>query len=147
MRRDRLRPAFVGGIPDRLEDGMLYVSLEHDAMMHLCACGCGKEVSTPLGPTDWRLTWDGASISLSPSVGSGGLACRSHYLIDRNAVRWLAPMTDWSIADEQDRTRAAKDRYWGPAASVNDAPYATPPAPPVPATPSWLGRMWNRLFC
>jgi hypothetical protein len=145
MRRERIRPAFVDGIPDRLEEGVLYVSLEHDAMMHLCACGCGEEVSTPLGPTDWRLTWDGASISLAPSVGSGGLACRSHYLIDRNAVRWLAPMTDWSIADEQDRTRAAKDRYWGPATPVNDASDATPPAASAPVNPSWWGRMWNRL--
>lgn len=146
MRRDRMRPAFVGGIPDRLEDGVLYVSLEHDAMMHLCACGCGKEVSTPLGPTDWRLTWDGASISLAPSVGSGGLPCRSHYLIDRNVVRWLPPMTDWSIANEQVRTRAAKDRYWGVDQSANDAPEATPPPPSAPANPSWWRRMWNRVF-
>lgn len=146
MRRDRIRPAFVDGIPNRLEEGVLYVSLEHDAMMHLCACGCGKEVSTPLGPTDWRLTWDGVSISLAPSVGSGGLACRSHYLIDRNAVRWLAPMTEWSIADEQHRTRATKDRYWGPTASVDDASDATPPAPPAQAYPSWWGRIWSRLF-
>ncbi|NJC41029.1 hypothetical protein GGQ87_001287 [Brevundimonas alba] len=146
MRRDRIRAAFVGGVPDRLEEGVLYVSLEHDAMLHLCACGCGHEVSTPLGPTDWRLTWDGASISLSPSVGSGALACRSHYLIERNAVRWLMPMTDWSIADEQDRTRAAKDRYWGPTTSGNDTPDATQPATPVPTNPSWWGRMWNRVF-
>lgn len=146
MRRDRLRAAFVDGIPDRLDDGVLYVSLEHDAMMHLCACGCGNEVSTPLGPTDWRLTWDGASISLAPSVGSGGLACRSHYVINRNAVRWLPPMTDSSIADEQDRTRTAKDRYWGAATYVNDAPDATPPSPPEPPKPSWWRQMWTRLL-
>src|SRR3546814_12564314 len=44
-RTRRLRHAFVKTMPPRLEEGVLYVSLEHTVIMHLCACGCGNEVA------------------------------------------------------------------------------------------------------
>jgi hypothetical protein len=43
--------AFVELLPDTLEEQMLYVSVEYAAMVHLCLCGCGKKVVTPISPT------------------------------------------------------------------------------------------------
>ena len=50
---------FVDSIPEELEDGVLYVSVPFGTVVHKCACGCGEEVVTPLGPAEWRLTYDG----------------------------------------------------------------------------------------
>src|SRR3546814_8368885 len=106
-RTRRLRHAFVKTMPPRLEEGVLYVSLEHTVIMHLCACGCGNEVALPLSPTDWRLTYDGQSISVRPSIGSWSLPCRSHYFIDGGRVVWAGDWTDAEIAHGRalDRSR------------------------------------------
>lgn len=42
-------------MPKDLKPGILYVSEEFGAAAHLCACGCGMKVSTPLGPTEWSV--------------------------------------------------------------------------------------------
>ncbi|WP_407933213.1 DUF6527 family protein [Bdellovibrio reynosensis] len=55
---------------------------------HLCCCGCGSEVVTPLTPTDWRLTFDGTTVSLDPSIGNWSFPCQSHYWITRSRTRW-----------------------------------------------------------
>lgn len=81
---------FVDAIPENPEQGVLYLALDYGAAIHLCCCGCGYEVSTPLSPTDWSLTFNGVSVSLTPSVGNWSLPCRSHYIIDRGKVRWAA---------------------------------------------------------
>ena len=46
----RLRHEFVDFVPKRLDDGVLYVSIRFGTAVHRCACGCGEEVVTPLGP-------------------------------------------------------------------------------------------------
>ena len=91
MRRDNLEHRFVDFIPERLDEGILYVSIEYTTVAHLCCCGCGKEVSITLSPTDWRLVFDGKTISLEPSIGSWSLPCQSHYFITRNRVVWAMP--------------------------------------------------------
>lgn len=73
------RHKFVEYIPDALDEGVLYVSVTFRTVLHLCGCGCGSEVATPLDPSDWKLTFDGKTISLYPSVGNWSLACQSHY--------------------------------------------------------------------
>ena len=35
-------------MPSRLEPGILYVAEQFKAAAHLCACGCGSVVRTPL---------------------------------------------------------------------------------------------------
>lgn len=87
-----LEHEFVETLPPQLHPGVLYISGTHNTVAHLCCCGCGTEVITPLGPSGWTLRYDG-SASLTPSVGNGALPCRSHYVIDHNAVHWHAPMT------------------------------------------------------
>ena len=66
----RLRNEFVDHIPEQLDDGVLYVSMRFGTVVHRCACGCGEVVVTPLGPVEWRLTYDGRTISLEPSIGN-----------------------------------------------------------------------------
>ena len=52
MKRNRIAHEFVEFIPEKLEEGVVYVSFEYATAMHLCCCGCGREVSTrDLRPT------------------------------------------------------------------------------------------------
>lgn len=93
MGQPNITHRFVDDIPDEIEPFVLYVSVEHATAIHLCACGCGHEVVTPLSPTDWELIYNGESVSLNPSIGNWSFPCRSHYWIKRDRVMW-AP--DWS---------------------------------------------------
>jgi len=80
---------FVEFIPDTLKEGTLYVSIKYAIVVHKCCCGCGREVVTPLSSTDWKLIYDGQSISLQPSIGNWSFPCQSHYWIKRDMVRWV----------------------------------------------------------
>lgn len=78
---------FVETFPDELENGILYVSLTFNTAVHLCACGCGMQTVTKLSPKEWCMTYNGATISLYPSIGNWGFKCRSHYwLKDSKAI-------------------------------------------------------------
>jgi hypothetical protein len=84
---------FVDELPDQSEEGVLYISMPFATVMHLCCCGCRNKVYTPLRPNRWRLSFDGDTVTLLPSVGNWNFACRSHYWIIRSRVRWAAAMT------------------------------------------------------
>lgn len=84
---------FVDFIPDVLQDGVIYISVTYGTVCHRCCCGCGQEIVTPLTPTDWKLTFDGETISLWPSIGNWHFPCRSHYVIRNSRVEWAE---DWS---------------------------------------------------
>jgi hypothetical protein len=95
----RFEPRFAASVPAHLEPGVLYVSIEYATAMHLCACGCGREVVTPLAPDKWSLTYDGAAVSLRPSVGNWSYPCRSHYWIGPGGrVRWDRTWSDAEVA-------------------------------------------------
>src|SRR5271169_6442975 len=116
MRQEKtLTHEFVEFIPDVLKEGTLYVSMQYATVVHKCCCGCGREVVTPLSPTDWKLIFDGKSISLDPSIGNWSFDCKSHYWIRGGKVRWARR---WSQA-EIDAARAAdhfaKERYFDTA--------------------------------
>src|ERR1043165_7364444 len=96
-----LTPQFVKFIPDRLEPGILYISLDFATASHKCACGCGNEAVTPLAATGWKLIFDG-TVSLDPSIGMWSFPCRSHYWIEQNTIIW-AP--SWS----KERIKAGRD--------------------------------------
>lgn len=119
--RRRLRHEFVKYVPDVLEPGVLYVTVEYATAVHLCCCGCNNEVVTPFGPTDWRLVFDGETVSLQPSIGNWSFPCRSHYWIRKNEVRWAGDCSDERVAAGRHRDRVAKVRHF-------DLP-AEPPAP------------------
>lgn len=110
---DTLEPCFVQEVPAQLEAGKLYISIEYGSINHLCACGCGYEVVTPLHPARWGIFYDGDAVSLWPSVGSAGLSCRSHYVIERNRVVWLAALSDNAARSGAERDRRALEAHRG----------------------------------
>lgn len=67
---DNYEIQFVGYMPDEFKQGVLYISMRGKIVIHLCACGCGEKVVTPISPDDWKLTFDGETISLYPSIGN-----------------------------------------------------------------------------
>ena len=85
-----LEPRFSKYIPEKkdLEQGVLYISLEYHAVIHLCPCGCGWEVSTPITETGWQFENEDGLVSLSPSIGNFQYPCKSHYFIKKNEVIW-----------------------------------------------------------
>lgn len=98
-RRTAIAPEFVDLIPDRLEDGVLYISIGYGTAAHACCCGCGREVTTPLTRADWRLIFDGESVSLQPSIGNWSFPCQSHYFITMNRIRWVEAWSPERIAE------------------------------------------------
>lgn len=94
-------------MPKVLEPGVLYASEEFGAAAHLCACGCGAKIRTPLGLTEWTLYETSDGPSLSPSVGNWQQPCRSHYWIWRGDVEWHG---DWTADQVEAGRRAERNR-------------------------------------
>jgi hypothetical protein len=94
----KLRLQHVHYMPNVLEPGVLYVSKEFSAVAHLCPCGCGSKVRTPLGPTDWALEETKNGPTLYPSIGNWQLPCQSHYLITNGRIVWCTKWTRGQIA-------------------------------------------------
>jgi hypothetical protein len=88
---------FVEFIPDAIDEGMLYISLDYATAIHNCMCGCGNLVVTPFSPTDWKLTFDGKSVSLYPSIGNWNFSCRSHYFIRNSRIDYCCKWSDDEI--------------------------------------------------
>ena len=114
----RLRHEFVDHIPDQLDEGVLYVSMRFGTIVHRCACGCGQEVVTPLGPAEWRLSYDGKSISLAPSIGNWGFQCRSHYWIKNSNVRWARGFSADEVALVRRKAKKRRKSYYQPRGRV-----------------------------
>lgn len=109
-------------MPKELKAGVLYVAEEFGAVAHLCACGCGSKVRTPLGPTEWSLEETDAGPTLYPSIGNWQQACQSHYWIYRGEIRWADKWTPEQIAagrrSEEERRRAYYDALYRQRAGV-----------------------------
>ena len=103
---------FVKFIPKELEDDILYISLDFCTVVHKCCCGCGNEVVTPLSPTDWKLNFDGESISLYPSIGNWNFDCKSHYWIKNNKIKWARKWSKEEINIGRQQEYLFKKRYY-----------------------------------
>lgn len=79
-------PEFVEYISDKLEAGIIYVSLKYSVAIHLCACGCGEKTVTPIGSSGWSFSYNG-EVTLHPSI-SNYQTCKAHYWIENGTVRW-----------------------------------------------------------
>jgi hypothetical protein len=97
-RINRLTPEFVDFIPEQPAPGVLYISKRYATALHLCCCGCGQEVVTPLNPAKWQLRENNGAVTLTPSIGSWSLPCQSHYLIIDSQARWAKSMAPEKIA-------------------------------------------------
>ena len=95
MRTAFLTPAYVKFVPEPLDDGTLYIS-EYGTAVHKCCCGCGSEVVTPLGPTDWKL-------------GKEDLRCRSIRRSETGICR-LGHTIGSSVARSSGRVNGATKR-------------------------------------
>lgn len=105
-----LQHKFVEFIPDKIEEGVIYISVEYCTAIHKCVCGCGNEVVTPLSPTDWSIEFDGETISLSPSIGNWNFKCQSHYWIRKNKIKMARK---WSKDEIEDgRNYDSKNKEW-----------------------------------
>lgn len=90
----RYKIEHVRTMPARLEEGIVYLSKEFGTAAHLCACGCGSKVRTPLGPTEWSVREGRRGPSLYPSIGNWQRPCQSHYWINNGSIEWS---TKWSL--------------------------------------------------
>lgn len=135
---------FVESVPDQLEEGTLYVSMRFAMVIHLCACGCGTETVTPLDRTDYKLVYDGDTITLCPSIGNWQYRCRSHYFIRRSRVVWADDMTAEQIARGRRRSRRTKElAYYG--TSGVDASSTVAPVQAMGRQAGPLAVAWKRL--
>jgi hypothetical protein len=107
-----LQHKFVELIPDVIEDDVLYISIPYCTAIHKCACGCGKEVVTPFSPDDWRLTFDGQTVSLYPSIGNWNFDCQSHYWIRNSKTVHIGK---WDDEPKKKRKKSKKKKdfsFW-----------------------------------
>lgn len=95
----KFRLQSVEFMPKELEAGVLYYAQEYGAAAHLCACGCGSKIRTPIDETEWSLKEDSGGPSLYPSVGNWQRACRSHYIIYEGDVIWCEQWTDEQVKE------------------------------------------------
>jgi hypothetical protein len=135
VKRHSITHEFVDFVPDELEEGVVYVTVRYATAVHRCCCGCGNEVITPLSPTDWKLIFDGETISLDPSIGNWSFPCQSHYWLRRNKIVWAGP---WSR--EQIEAGRARDR------ALKAAHADSPGIPGEAETPPRKQGSWKRLW-
>ncbi|KOP59346.1 hypothetical protein OX90_11910 [Pseudomonas coronafaciens pv. porri] len=149
IRHLSLEHRFVRNVPRELESGILYISMDYATAVHSCCCGCGERVVTPFTPTDWRMTFDGESVSLHPSVGNWNQKCQSHYVVQRGRVLEAAPWSQSKIEAERLRDKAAKAAHYGSETKVCPDPEhfsseSNPSATPMHRIWSWL-KSWLGL--
>jgi len=75
---EHLRAEFVDTMPDTLEGGVIYISEPCRVALHACCCGCGEEVSTPIGPTEYSIYVRLGRVTVMPSIGNHDFPCKSH---------------------------------------------------------------------
>jgi hypothetical protein len=94
-----MKHRFVEFVPEILEDKVLYISVKYGTINHLCVCGCGLEVVTPISPADWQFSYNGEAISLFPSIGNWDYPCKSHYWIKNNEIIWARSWSEKEIEE------------------------------------------------
>jgi len=138
-----LKHEFVEFIPDELKEGTIYVSIRFATATHLCCCGCGNKVVTPLRPTDWKLIFDGKTVSLDPSIGNWSFACKSHYWIVRNKIKWARQWSEEEVRAGRGYDALAKGDYFGTTRAPAGPATTAGAGGPEPAKPK--ESVWRKL--
>lgn len=143
MKIKLLRPEFVQHIPDQLTEGVIYISEEFATAGHLCCCGCGEEIFTPLNPAQWKLTKNARrdTVSLYPSIGNWKYACRSHYWIENNRVRDAGAMSEHIINKVIKQDRRDKVKYFKAYNQVARTPASKPEL--LSRFYRWMSGLWR----
>jgi len=108
----KIRIERVRTMPENLEPGVLYVSDEFGTAAHLCACGCGSKIRTPIGPTEWSLRESAVGPTLHPSIGNWQKPCRSHYLIVDGDILWAGAMSSEKIRAGRAAEQKRRENYY-----------------------------------
>lgn len=145
MRLQSIEPVFVEFVPEKLDPGKLYISLEYNTASHLCACGCGFEVVTILGPADSALTKSKRGVSISTSIGNSNFPCKSHYWIEDNQILWASKMTPRLTALSRAKDKTAKARLYGETPG-SQLPSSPSKAAPAHTNPNERMPWWKRLL-
>ncbi|MEQ1577471.1 MAG: DUF6527 family protein [Hyphomicrobium sp.] len=145
MKQRFLKAQFVQFIPESLEDGVIYVSRKYGTATHRCCCGCGQEVVTPIGPTNWSLQVTGGAVTLYPSIGNWSLPCRSHYWIRNGGVEWAGTMSAQEVQRGRIADQRIRDRYFAEANRQKEinAPWAETQTGQTHGRPDWMDRAWQ----
>src|SRR5882672_11422208 len=99
-------------MPKELKPGILYVSDKYSTAAHLCACGCGSKIRTPLGPTEWSFEETREGPTLSPSVGNWQKHCQSHYFIRKGEIIWAPKWSPEEILAGRHAEEARRRVYY-----------------------------------
>lgn len=126
----RIKLQRVHYMPKQLAPGVLYISEEFRTAAHLCACGCGSKVRTPLGPTEWQIKNTSRGPCLYPSIGNWQQACKSHYWIHQGEVIWSEQWSPDQISLGRQHEETRRRVYYGT---------------PAPSSESLLQDIWNWL--
>lgn len=80
----------VVSMPERelLQPNTIYYSEEYGGAGHLCLCGCGEKVWTPIDKDGWTLTEVGGKVTMTPSLAHR-FACKSHYIITNGVANFV----------------------------------------------------------
>jgi hypothetical protein len=118
MKLSKVQPTYVDGIPATLRPGYLYISRRYRTAAHLCACGCGARVATPLKPAKWLLEDKSGLVSLRPSISRPPEQCNSHYWIRDNRIVWCRPLSGKEAASARARDQRDVQMYYTSRASA-----------------------------
>ena len=146
MKLRKVTPEFVDEIPRALDPGKLYVCCRYRAVKHLCACGCGNEINTPLHPTGWTLTCDGVSVSLSPSIGNWSEKCQSHYWIVNNKIQWARKFSRHEILQTRRALEWEREQYFSTNTNTETGHFEPKRLPIVASMRRCLTRIWHWIL-
>jgi hypothetical protein len=135
MSANAIQPEYVEFIPRELAEGVLYISKRFGTASHLCCCGCGTKIVTPLRDTEYTLTEEGGGVTLYPSIGNWNHPCQSHYWIRGNRVIWTGKMS----REEIDRGRAYDDE-------MRAAYFSEPAKPWWLRVRDWIVRLLQKIL-
>lgn len=102
----------VDSMPRDLEPNTLYYLERFGTASHLCACGCGAKIRTPIDVNEWSIVKTEQGPTLHPSVGNWQKECKSHYYIRKGKIVWCGAWTEKQIQEGRYREQQARiDHY------------------------------------
>jgi hypothetical protein len=125
-------------LPIQLEADILYVSEEFEIAGHLCPCGCGSKIITPLGVNEWSLSVYDGKPTLKPSIGNWQLPCQSHYWINGGEILWSYIWSEHEIKAGQLAEELQRKEYY---AKMEQS--VTPKISKWESIKKWFSKIWS----